>query len=322
MVGRWVATAVIAVLGAVVPGLAAAADRSVADGSAEFTLQTWIADAKRYVEVGDCGDARVLLDRARDLERHVDRLEDFAPTATFCAAMGRRTGTPAEPCYSFVRSGFALIRSVVAKVRIDGRCRTSDPVEAERWFRKAAAATVGMPRDLRQNLTSAMYGGSAVPPGLVEAFAWIESVEKADARAQYDLARRLRTGDGIFREPGAAMALFTMAAGAGLPEAQYEYAFAFFEGRYHILQPLLGYIWLHKSARADHVPAQVEMARRYAEGDGMDRSPTRAYFWYRRAQGNGADVSDAIGRLVPQTTQNERELAEERLEGWPDAPAP
>lgn len=288
----------------------------------EPSVLTWARDAARFIEEGVCDLGETTLARARELERHQDRPWGVEAYVNACAGVSGRSGIGSRWCRPLLMPAIGIVRSAAGLAYLRRQCVDGDPVRVGFWFRKAALATVGAPHAERTRLYRAVFGEAPLPAALLDELDWVSAVEAGDARTQYEAALRLRRGDDGVRDPAAALDWIERAAEKGLPEAQYEHGLSFFRGRYPEPEPIMGFTWLTSAAEAGHVPAQVDLARRHAEDDGLHQSDALAYYWYRRARENGASVEDALGRVERRLGDFTRAMVEEWLMRPADAPVP
>ena len=125
--------------------------------------------------------------------------------------------------------------------------------------------------------------------GLDQALVWGRAM-RANPRQAYDLWKGHRDRAAQESRPAGMLSLLIVAEEAGIPEARFEWA------NYLLSRGGKGYR-LRKLADEDYLPVQVDMVRRYTEGDGLEKDNAKAYYWLSRAFHNGAKVSDQHRRL-------------------------
>ena len=134
----------------------------------------------------------------------------------------------------------------------------------------------------------------------------LQEIADGPAEQQYEFALRWRDGRGLPKSREGYHNWLTQAALARFPLAQYEFGLARLAGEIGILGAFDGAEWIWDAARAGHVPAQVDIARRFETGNGTKPSALQALAWYFIAQRNGADVSEPIERLTSLLSEDER----------------
>jgi TPR repeat protein len=81
-----------------------------------------------------------------------------------------------------------------------------------------------------------------------------------------------------------------------------------FDLAHDILQRQKTEILLALLADEDHLSAQMELIKRYREGDGLEKDNAKAFYWVFRAMLTGVDMSEQHRRLSK--TLSEAELAQ------------
>ena len=135
-----------------------------------------------------------------------------------------------------------------------------------------------------------------------------------DPRRAYDLSKVHRDRGTQLPRPFVASALLRLAANAGLPEARFDRASGRLDedGKGSQLKYL---------ADEDYLPAQMDMVRRYTDGDGLKKDNAKAYYWLSRAFQNGAKVSDRHRRLGDILTADDfGQVASWYMRDWTPSP--
>lgn len=273
------------------------------------------------IEGGDCETGLGFLDRARAAGAGAASLL-LGNLYEAGRCVDRNLGRAFDHYREAAERENGLEAVLVGYMYLHGRGVEQSDAAAQVWFRRAALRTTRWSPEERQRMATHYLGDRGIPEALRQAFEWVRGIEDGDAERQYTLARDLLAGHGMPQDLDAAFDWLWMAARKDHADAQYALALAHFDGTFGEPDAVAGYFELRAAALADHALAQVEMGRRYAEGDGFDRVPINAYFWYRRAQQNGADVAAAIRVLKSQLDDVHREIAEDWLKRWPDGPKP
>lgn len=306
--------AAVAIVFGVLAPAAEAASRS--PEGAEEALRAQVREGVVAVEEGRCAHGLPLVELGA---------EAGDPLALTLLGHYHRWGTCVERSFErafdfYLRAsevGGAIEAAQVGHMYLSGLGVERDAEIARHWFRTSALRTVYWRPEMRLRRAELYLLDLGVPEMLREAFDWVEGIEDGDARRKYDVALRLLDGDGLPRDRDAAKYWLTQAARQGLPEAAHALALAYFDGAFGEPDTRSGAHHLHSSAEAGFPPAQIELARRFADGDGVERAPVKAYFWYRLAQRNGADVSAAIQGLEREVSDADKAWVEKRLMGIP-----
>ena len=111
-----------------------------------------------------------------------------------------------------------------------------------------------------------------------------------------------------------AVSLKGLAASLDHPIALYDLALIDIENERGFVRRV-GVFRLWIAANTGYLPAQEELADVYAEGLAVSRDPARAYYWYVRAQRNGASVFDRVQNLAADMLPEARAKADAWLLG-------
>lgn len=199
----------------------------------------------------------------------------------------------------------------------DGRGAPKDLQKARHWFKAAALNLIALsPRQdrrtesLERNLPGAdAFRARTIPPELAAEIEWLNEIERGDPRVMYATALRLRDGDGLPQHREAAVALLRLAAKRGVMEANYDLGVMLLDAPRDYLDTADGIRALIEAGDNRFVPAQVELGRRYATGDGVRRWDRSAYGWLLMAEDNGADVAALLEEVGGRLSEDERRSA-------------
>jgi TPR repeat protein len=134
------------------------------------------------------------------------------------------------------------------------------------------------------------------PRQVKEAVAWLEDVRAGRPEKILALGRALidgsptggPRGEPIERDLTAAHNWVWMAAKTGYPDAIYEQAKWYLEGRDRQRDPGHGLLKMYLAAKAGSLEAQIDLAGRFGAGEGVEQSDLNACIWLRRAERSGA----------------------------------
>ncbi len=203
----------------------------------------------------------------------------------------------------------ALVR--LAGMYARGVITPSYPGEAEAVLKRMALEFVVMQRPVRSSLIGISLYPDAVPAGLMAELDWLAEVEDGDPQALYELARRVLVGDGIPQHTQAARIWLMDAGESGIAAAYYDVGMDMLtepEGSFDFRG---GLHYLSRAGIAGHLPAQIEIARHFAEGDGTMQRDYAAYQWLLEARHNGGEVSTQLRAVGSRLSSIEREAAQD-----------
>lgn len=124
---------------------------------------------------------------------------------------------------------------------------------------------------------------------------WHE-IESYDLAALRNVALMLRKGQGVAKNPKAALAKMAQAANAGLATAQADLADMLLKGEAGPPDPAAAVPWLSRAAAAGHPIAAFELAQLYESGTGVPKDIEAARKLYQMAADAG--VKEAAERLA------------------------
>ena len=137
-----------------------------------------------------------------------------------------------------------------------------------------------------------------------QADAWGSEL-RAEPRRAHELWKVYREKGTREPFPSLAHMLLIVAAREGFLEARFDLA-------HDILQQHQDEFYLARLADEDHLSAQLELIKRYTEGNGLEKDNAKAFYWLFRALLTSADMSEQHRRLSK--TLSEEEL--DRVTSW------
>lgn len=127
--------------------------------------------------------------------------------------------------------------------------------------------------------------------------------ESGAALAQFELAQRLRSGEGASADPAAALAWFERAAAGGHCQAMYELGVAYAQADGVARDDAAAFRWFRQAAEYDVADAQYNLALLYQQGVGVSASMPEALFWFLRAAQSGdgpaAERASMLASFLP-----------------------
>lgn len=123
------------------------------------------------------------------------------------------------------------------------------------------------------------------------------AAESGDAVAQSKLGVMLAKGEGLARDPAAAVAWFRKAAAQGDPEGQYNLGVAYDVGDTGASDPAQAMIWYRKSAEQGYVRAQYNLGHMMVNGGDPAAHAEGAAWTLKAAEQDMADAMHLYGTL-------------------------
>ena len=128
-----------------------------------------------------------------------------------------------------------------------------------------------------------------------------ERAHNSSAEAQYELGRRLDTGDGIKMDPVQAVAWLRKAALQQHTDAQFCLGLMYADGRGVDADQSIAADWLQEAALQGHAMAMYRLGSVYTKGIGIARNPALGRYWLGRAADQDLAVAQhAVGLQILQ----------------------
>jgi TPR repeat protein/V8-like Glu-specific endopeptidase len=175
-----------------------------------------------------------------------------------------------------------------------------DPVEAEKWYRKAAEQGYAA---AQLNLGGMYFTGAGVAKDPTEAVKWYrKAAEQGDAAAQLSLGTFYLIGEGVAKDPREAAKWYRKAAEQGDADAQGLLGERYYNGDGVAKNPTEAVKWYRKAAEQGDAYAQGNLGVMYYEGVGVLKDEIEALAWFNISAASAND-----------TAVRNRELLEHRL---------
>lgn len=134
------------------------------------------------------------------------------------------------------------------------------------------AAVLGI-YDALHHVVTAYREGDGVEPNRSKAFEWInKAVNDGFDNFLFELACCYRDGDGTARDIPRFRKFMTSAAKAGETEAMFQLAITYLNAEFGEPSVELAIYWTNKMAEQRAPGALIQLAKRYGDGDGVDKS--------------------------------------------------
>jgi localization factor PodJL len=133
-----------------------------------------------------------------------------------------------------------------------------------------------------------------------------------DATAQFTLAARYASGDGVDQDWGEALNWFKRAAEQGMPAAQHNLAVMYERARGTDQDLEQAVRWYAMAAEQGYAPSQFNLAVALARGWGVEPDIATAIVWFERAAERIPQANVALGELFESGTGVGRDLVRAR----------
>ncbi|MDD2608200.1 MAG: tetratricopeptide repeat protein [Giesbergeria sp.] len=192
------------------------------------------------------------------------------------------------------------------------------------WLALALALTAGgmapaQATTLLAEPTAAIQPDTALSDGPSALSTLRAYAEMGHILAQYQLAQRHYSGDGVPRDLALAAMWYQRAADAGEPRSQLALAQLYAKGEGVARSERWAAYWIRQAAESGFREAQLQLGRLYERGQGVSKDEAEAYFWYCLASDGGWSGDDALRereRLGPQLTHVQRTSARYAAFHW------
>ena len=178
-----------------------------------------------------------------------------------------------------------------------------DAAQAAVWYRKAAEQGNA---EARRRLGLLYEKGKGVRQDAAQAAVWYrKAAAQGDAEARYRLGRLHAAGQGVPQDKDQAVGLYLQAAKQDHYPAQRALAYVYAAGGEHTRNREKERFWhdkataeLTRRAQAGDEEAQFHLGLTYESGDGVERFPPSAAYWFTKAamQGN-AEAQQCLGSI-------------------------
>ena len=192
-------------------------------------------------------------------------------------------------------AGSAVAQNNLGVLLLRGQGVAEDPVEARRWFERAAAQ--GLPGAL-YNMGMLHLRGYGTPVDRIAAADWLQqAAEKGDPQAQFYLGTLYFHGTGPGTNPALAAHWFEQAALQDVVEAKYNLALMLIEGKgIPVDEPRA--VSLLESIAATHGEAELALAKLHLEHSDDPARAAQALALFRKLAENGRpEAQAALGMM-------------------------
>ncbi len=230
---------------------------------------------------------------SEDLADFEDYLHRF-PNGTFAGLAHRRGAALLQP---LAQGGDADAQRELGRWYnrgwVVGSEGSYDPVEAERWFRRAAEqGDVSAQMELASLYST---GAPGVPTDAAEVARWYRrAAEQGDAVAQNNLGVLYRDGKGVPQDGAEALRWLLQAFEQGV-DSTVSIGRIYRDGNGVPQDEAEAVRWFQIGAEQDQPFAQCALSQMYEAGRGVPRNPGQAALWSQRAEASGRTVLPGRG---------------------------
>lgn len=217
--------------------------------------------------------------------------------------------------------GFDYAYPVLANLYLSGLGIEEDKDEARYWIKMYVLENLRNSADKNTNNLRRIMSFRGVPDAFHKEVAWGESLMQASPSVKYEMAQKLRKGDGVPMHSGAAVTLLEDAIKEGLIEAKYElgrgliardYPGSHLGREYTLAQAT---ILLTEASRKRLAPAERELGIYLLRHGKEATDKGKAYVLFLLAKEDGAkNVDEYIAELETSLSEGERKRALRLLE--------
>jgi TPR repeat protein len=245
---------------------------------------------------GDCA-------RAAKLVRAIERDGDPEAIAVLGGRFeeGRRCleQDPARAAELYRRSaeeGEAVAMVRLGRLHAEGRGVAKDMAKARHWFRAGVLAVVALDPTRREPILRLALDGE-MPDLLAQQLTWLALIERGGPASAFDLAMRMRTGDGVPRDETAAEHLMGKLAAEEYPPALYQHGLWLLAKASNEDERRWAFRQIERAAHHRHLPAILDLARRMLEGRDLVKNDYWTYVAFLKAHAMGAEVEAELALL-------------------------
>jgi hypothetical protein len=141
--------------------------------------------------------------------------------------------------------------------------------------------------------------------------------EAGDPKAQLQFGMAYLKGDGVDRDPAAAIKWIKRSAEQGHADAQYALGAMYHAGRGALQSFPLAFKWFELAAQQNHAEAQFSLGVMYRMGQGVPADKPKAYTWFNLAAAQGHErAREARDNLLPSLTPEQVLAAQRAAQEW------
>ena len=278
---------------------AAAARASEFDATPSAEKESsWVRESGNAFRQGDCETVHRLLAEGLETKEAGEAYGLLASLSEFGKCSPKDYAKAAELYRLAVENGDSSFGIALGYLYLNGLGVEQDTAMAIRWFRHAIGFVMDTtPEEGRKNMQKYMASRGGIPAELEAQLEWRAKLDD-DPVVQLEAARMFYADNELPGNLYRADSWYLRAAIHEFPEARYEYGLLLLDGDGSVVFPgqdSTGGTFLRKAARADYVPAQLELGRRYAYREWptsrkAEHFDFEAYVWLLRAKWRGANT--------------------------------
>lgn len=171
-----------------------------------------------------------------------------------------------------------------------------DLAKARYWFRVGVLAVVALDPARREPILRLALDGE-VPDLLAQQLTRLRLIERGGPASAFDLAMRMRTGDGVPHNEEAAEHLMSKLAAEEYPPAHYQLGLWLLAKAETGRDRRWAFRQIEMAARRRYLPAILDLAHRMLEGRDLLKNDYWTYVAFFKARALGADVDAELALL-------------------------
>lgn len=148
-----------------------------------------------------------------------------------------------------------------------------------------------------------VYADTTADPQLAEL---LRKANNKDAEAQYQLALRYQSGDGIPQDISEAFYWFQQSSERNQPQAMHQLAKMYLQGQGIEINTTEGIYWLTKLATQGNPEAQFELGKQYQTLKNYPTSQQMAEIWFRTAAESLPEAEQAYSQILEDKFNQQR----------------
>lgn len=267
------------------------------------------ARLREAMDAGDCDTAMYIVEKVFSFRPGRGRLER-GKFYEFGECVPQDWGRARSLYEQSAAAGDFLAYAYLGHMYARGLGVARDPVQAGYWYRGFVGSfTRSSPEERLETARKAM-ADRGVDAELDQALAWGRALDGRSPDEWLDVAGRFERGDGVPKNLNLARDWADKAMRGGSARAPVVFArLAFNEATENSIW-YSGLRALEVAGAEGNRYAQLDLARRFEQGDGLVQSDRNAYQWLLLARASGAEVSDKLREVGARLSDAKIEIAE------------
>lgn len=211
-----------------------------------------------------------------------------------------------------VERGFSVLGLRLGYLYLNGLGTERNDEKARYWFRSRALAHYYQQDEVLELLMALEFFGDPIPEMMRQEIRRARQESKGSPEVLMRNYRDLLTGNGVFPSTAGAILWLFMASKRGHPEADYDLAKRYLSGDGVSKSEMSYEIHLREAARGNHAAAQKELGSYLLRSGRETFRIFDALVWLLRAQRNGEDVEEQVQAVEQLLDRKHRRWAREK----------